>query len=561
MADVPASAPAEIVVLKFGGTSVGSGQRMLDVCEIVRAAFKPAAAAAAALLGEGDPTSAQGDGQDAPSGSVVRGERPIVVLSAMSSYVKLEGTTSRLMEAATCAVQGDLRQCIKVLNKVKSTHLVAIHEALGESSMAQTMQEVVNEELDQLKSFLEAISVIHEISPRSHDVIISLGERLSAKLFAAVLKEKTQLNAVFVSLEQILDPKVDATGQGSSVIGVQAAASGHLRDQSFYDLIKTRMAAVIQSHLQAPDVVPVVGGFFGFVPGGIVETIGRGYTDFTAALIAAGVQAKELQIWKEVDGIFSADPSKVKTAKVLPRISPGEAAELTFYGSEVIHPFTMEQVVRGGIPIRIKNTFRPHLPGTVIDPNAFEPISKRGAVAVTVKDNVTVVTLRSNRKLGSIGFLASVFSIMAKYGLEIDLVSTSEVDVSMTIAKSRNLDLAKRELEAIGTVSVHSELAILSLVGSHMKSTIGISGTMFTTLAKNAINIEMISQGASEINISCVINRSQAQLAMRCVHDELVIAANDAWAPCSSSTSDTPSPSPSRSPPPVEAITKDGQAA
>ena len=130
---------------------------------------------------------------------------------------------------------------------------------------------------------------------------------------------------------------------------------------------------------------------------------------------------------QEVDGIFSADPSKVKTAKVLPRISPGEAAELTFYGSEVIHPFTMEQVVRGGIPIRIKNTFRPHLPGTVIDPNAFEPISKRGAVAVTVKDNVTVVILRSNRKLGSIGFLASVFSIMAKYGLEIDLVSTSEV--------------------------------------------------------------------------------------------------------------------------------------
>ena len=275
--------------------------------------------------------------------------------------------------------------------------------------------------------------------------------------------------------------------------------------------------------------VPVVTGYFGVVPGSLLKQVGRGYTDLCAALCAVGLEAAELQIWKEVDGIFSADPRKVPTARLIPIITPDEAAELTYYGSEVIHPFTMEQVIRAAIPIRIKNVENPLGGGTVIYPQSDTPLLATGdseipeqyqrpvkrfpqhlPTAVTIKDEIVVLNIHSNRKTLSHGFLAKIFGTLDRFGVIVDLISTSEVHVSMAIHATlvrKEIDKMVKELRKIGTVTVLRDMCILSLVG-RLQNMVGISGRMFTTLAEGHINIEMISQGASEINISCGQSRA-----------------------------------------------------
>ncbi len=335
-------------------------------------------------------------------------------------------------------------------------------------------------------------------------------------------------------------------------------------DQSFYDYLIDLFTKIVQEQLAATDdsmspIVPVVTGFFGAVPGSILNTVGRGYTDLTASLIAVGMKAHELQIWKEVDGIFTADPRKVSKARLLKSISPEEAAELTYYGSEVIHPFTMEQVIRASIPIRIKNAFNPFGKGTLILPNGvseddhidpgpiaehkmaesptspFPPIqggSLKHPTAVTIKDNVTVVNVHSNRKSVSHGFFAHIFQTLDKYGIVVDLISTSEVHMSMALSPNVTEEIlgkALKELEKLGRVDVIKKMAILSLVGSQMRHLVGVASKMFAVLAKSNVNIEMISQGASEINISCVIEESKSVKALCAVHDECIaefISAN-----------------------------------
>lgn len=326
------------------------------------------------------------------------------------------------------------------------------------------------------------------------------------------------------------------------------AATDHALSQDFYDDVAQALGERIQ---ECGSRIPVVTGFFGLVPGSLLRQVGRGYTDLCSALLAVGLQASELQIWKEVDGIFTADPRKVCTARLLSAISPEEAAELTYYGSEVVHPFTMEQVIRKSIPIRIKNVENPRGAGTVIRPDVEEHLSspatiprsfpepinlkplhrlalatevpqrKKLPTAVTIKENIVVFNIKSNRKSVSHGFLAGIFSTLDKFGVVVDLISTSEVHVSMAIhdyLPKRNFERLVRDLKHHGSVDIHRDMTILSLVGKEMKNMVGIAGRMFTTLAQGNVNIEMISQGASEINISCVIQARDAVKALNLIH-------------------------------------------
>jgi aspartate kinase len=318
--------------------------------------------------------------------------------------------------------------------------------------------------------------------------------------------------------------------------------------------------AVREKVVACEDRVPVMTGYFGTVPGGLMDgEIGRGYTDLCAALIAVAVTAEELQVWKEVDGIFTADPTKVPTARLLPTMTPSEAAELTFYGSEVIHHLTMDQVIRATPPIkiRIKNVRNARGNGTIILPDRILAAGQlshsrnpsilgirrtpRRPTAVTIKDKITVINVHSNKRSISHGFFAKVFSILDRRQLSVDLISTSEVHVSMAIHSSsipaEDLQNAKEELEECGEVSILNKMAILSLVGAEMKNMVGIAGRMFSTLGEHNVNIEMISQGkwrpalakmvkliisgASEINISCVIDAYEATRAMNILHTNL----------------------------------------
>lgn len=473
---------------KYGGTSVGTASRMDSVAAIVK-------------------HSATTD-------------RVIVVLSAMSSYIKKEGTTSLLLEAVDDILLPNSTLYLDIVDKIEANHLSTVTEALSDQSLRAESVAFIRHECQRLRSFMSAAEIIEEISPKSRDVIISTGEKLSAQIFSMVLRDRG-VKSAFVNLEKIVQQHFDAKNL----------------DQRFYDYLSQRLAEVINS-LDA-NCVPVVTGFLGPVPGSLVSSIGRGYTDLTAALVAVGTGAKELQIWKEVDGIFTADPRKVESAKLLPIISPEEAAELTYYGSEVIHPFTMEQVIRACIPIRIKNAFNPEGNGTLIVPNSEADGSEFGqpynivstgpkhATAVTIKDNITVVNVHSNRKSVSHGFLAQIFSILDRFGVTVDLISTSEVHVSMAISSNNTTDgklkSALEELAHYGSLQTLSNMAIVSIVGRQMRNAVGMASTMFNVLARNDVNIEMISQGASEINISCVVEERLAVLALRAIHDACVL--------------------------------------
>ncbi|KAF8520926.1 aspartate kinase [Hysterangium stoloniferum] len=427
---------------------------------------------------------------------------------------------------------------------LKSEHITAAKQAVNDPALLKELINEIEHDCEALRAFLHATQVIDEISPRSKDSIVGVGERLACKLVSTILRDRG-IDAEYVSLESIVPEGMDDDNQTSKSRDVESL------DQTFYDRLSVLLGERIR---QCGNRVPVVTGFFGPVPGSLLRQIGRGYTDLLAALLTVGLSACELQIWKEVDGVFTADPRKVPTARLIPFISPDEAAELTYYGSEVVHPFTMEQVIRCKIPIRIKNVQNPVGRGTVIQPESDitdEPPSpdletllregtplsvladlaseteerhrrKRLPTAVTIKEHILVINVNSNRKSVSHGFLAGIFGSLDKFGVVVDLISTSEVHVSMAIEdgglNKKILARLVKELEKSGTVSVHPDMAILSLVGHQMRNMVGIAGRMFSTLADGNINIEMISQGASEINISCVIESRDAAKALNLIH-------------------------------------------
>ncbi|KAN0085735.1 Aspartate/glutamate/uridylate kinase [Tylopilus felleus] len=417
---------------------------------------------------------------------------------------------------------------------IRSEHLAAAKASVETPEILQEIEEEIHRDCDWLRAFLYAAQVIDEVSPRSRDSIIGFGERLACKLMTAVLRDQG-IDAEYVSLEDIVPVSDDGDLQEEGSL-----------DQSFYDTVATAVGERVK---ECAPRVPVVTGFFGPVPGSLLRQVGRGYTDLLSALLAVGLSASELQIWKEVDGIFTADPRKVPTARLIPMISPEEAAELTYYGSEVVHPFTMEQVIRRKIPIRIKNVENPNGRGTVIHPDPDEVcagsntnissspmrmiqthsyatpenihLSKRVPTAVTIKERIVILNVNSNRKSVSHGFLARTFGTLDHFGVVVDLISTSEVQVSMAIEDNisrKVMDRLVSELQKSGSVSVHTDMAILSLVGKRMRNLVGISGRMFQTLAQGNVNIEMISQGASEINISCVICARDAIKALNLIH-------------------------------------------
>lgn len=357
------------------------------------------------------------------------------------------------------------------------------------------------------------MKIIDEISPRSRDCIVGVGERLSCKIVAAILRDRG-IDAEFVSLENILpagDKSVDVDDSSRSEAGTL--------DQTFYD----RVAELVGERIkQCGNRVPIVTGFFGPVPGSLLRQVGRGYTDLLAALAAVGLEASELQIWKEVDGIFTADPRKVPTARLIPIISPDEAAELTYYGSEVVHPFTMEQVIRRRIPIRIKNVENPLGGGTVIHPDpesdgvglslddALDGVvdgaftssfahqleqRKKLPTAVTIKEHISILNVHSNRKSVSHGFFAGIFGTLDRFGVVVDLISTSEVHVSMAIEDGlgkRMLDRLIKELEKSGTVSaiLLSHYSVFIIIVNQNCSNLGLGsprhGHSFTRRQANA---------------------------------------------------------------------------
>ncbi|KAI0471887.1 aspartate kinase [Xylariaceae sp. FL0804] len=510
------------VVQKFGGTSVGKFPDKIAE-DIVRAGLKS--------------------------------NRIAVVCSARSTGKKATGTTSCLLDiykklrdvaAATNneASQNELIEQAKgIISSICSDHAQAVERLVRTPELQREVIEHIRADCQELTDYIIASKRFNlEVNSRSKDRVVSFGEKLSCRFMTAMLRDRN-VDAECVDLSDVMH--YDSTEK--------------LSPRFFKDA-----AALFRKRIQAcNDRVPVLTGFFGTVPGSLMDgDIGRGYTDLCAALVAVGIRAEELQVWKEVDGIFTADPSKVPTARLLGSVTPSEAAELTFYGSEVIHHLTMDQVIKAQppIPIRIKNVKNPRGSGTVVVPDLVQSPAQqikrsepsdasslslqpgggglgqggprrtpKRPTAVTIKNSITIINVHSNKRSISHGFFAKVFSILHSHRISVDLISTSEVHVSMAIhqvsattaAGSSPFERARAELEECGDVSVLRDMAILSLVGAEMKNMVGVAGRMFSTLGEHSVNIEMISQGASEINISCVVDAREATRAMNILHTNL----------------------------------------
>ncbi|KAF8244295.1 aspartate kinase [Wilcoxina mikolae CBS 423.85] len=473
------------IIQKFGGTSLGKFAE-----EIASGIVKPS----------------------------TKTHRTAIVCSALSTGTKAEGTTSRLLRAAAAALNPSASiSYTQIVSDIATSHISAAKLRLSSPHLLSGFIHDVEAECDRLLSFLSAAQVLDEISPKTRDIIIGAGEKLSCLFMTALLQDKG-VDAEYVNLENIIHP----------------SAAPALLTQEFYTDVGVAIAERVR---ECGSRVPVITGFFGTVPGSLLTVVGRGYTDLCAALLAVGIAAEELQVWKEVDGIFTADPRKVPQAQLIASITPEETAELTYWGAEVIHPFTMEQVIGARIPIRVKNVTNPSGSGTVIFPHSsnsgldspgiLKPRGKR-PTAVTTKSDMTVLSIRSNRKNLSHGFLAGIFATLDKRRLAVDLISTSEVHVSMAVHTDTSARLAAvaavgRELENWGSVEVIRGLTILAVVGRHMRNMVGIAGRMFQTLAESGVNIEMISQGSNEINISCVIREQDALKAMTILHTKLFL--------------------------------------
>jgi aspartate kinase len=342
------------------------------------------------------------------------------------------------------------------------------------------------------------------IDRRALDRLLSFGERLAAALFAAELERR-----------------------GVPARAVDAGEVGMITDENFGGALPLPEAyAALNAALAGRPPVPVVTGFIGRTRSGETTTLGRGGSDFSASILGAALGAEEIQIWTDTSGMMSSDPRIVPEARAVARLSFAEAAELAYFGAKVLHPRTILPAVERGIPVRVLNTRRPEDPGSLIAAETETSEATWRIKSIACKKGITSVTVDPTRMLMAYGFLARVFEVFGRHRIAVDLVTTSEVSISLTVDDTGRLDDAVRELEGIGHVMVKRGLAVVAVVGEGAATRIGLAGHVFTLLGGVGIGVEMISQGASRINLSFVVKMGDADRAVRLLHRGLGLDAH-----------------------------------
>lgn len=448
-----------MLVMKFGGTSVGTAERMEQIIALTsdRKRVKTS---------------------------------PVVVLSAMA------GVTNMLIDGAALALKRDLAGALAKVEAIKQKHLDAIGELFKEGTTREQLSAEVETRLDELRVLYKGVSYVGELSKRSLDAISGLGELLSSKMVAA-LAEQRGVKAVWLDARDFVITD-DAFGKANPL----------------WDKLEQRAREVVIPHLKEGRTV-FTQGFIGRTLDGVSTTLGRGGSDYSASIIGTALGADEIQIWTDVDGMLSADPRVVADARLLTEVSFQEASELAYFGAKVLHPLTIKPAVEKNIPVRILNTFNPDSNGTLITAQAASSETIR---AVAAKKHITAIFLSSPRMLMTHGFLAQVFAVFDRHRIPIDLISTSEVSVALTIDSKDGLDALVSDLTEYGEVQVMDDLAIVSVVGRQFRVQSGIAGRVFKALTD--INIMVISGGASDINLNFVVSTEDADKAIRQLHAE-----------------------------------------
>jgi aspartate kinase len=447
-----------IVVMKFGGTSVEDPAAIRRTAAIV-------------------------------AGRVALGKQPVVVVSAMAKV------TDALLRAAAFSEKGDRAGALAVSNQLRQRHHDTAAELVKDPASIADLTEFINQKFNSLDEVLRGLAAILELTPRISDLIVSYGERLSSRIVASAFRE-LGINAVAVDAREIII--TDSQFQ-------KAVPQDDLIEQA---------AQIKLLPLTSQDQVPVMGGFIASNEAGITTTLGRGGSDFTGALVGGALQAEAIEIWTDVDGIMTADPRVCPDALRVKTISFEEAAELAYFGAKVLHPATILPAVKKNIPVLVLNSRNAACEGTRI--TSLAPHCKSPFKSIAVKRKLTIIDVVASRMLMTHGYMKEIFTIFDKHKCAVDMVSTSEVSVSLTVDSNDNLPALAADLGQLADVKYEGRKALVCMVGDDIRGQNGIAAQVFSAIRH--VNVRMISQGASEINMSFMIDEDEADEAVRSLH-------------------------------------------
>ena len=444
-----------MIVMKFGGTSVEDARAIDRVTSIVQGRLA---------------------------------QKPVVVVSAMAKV------TDTLLTMARAAGAGERKTALKLCRSLQERHYNAASELLGTALFTEFHSEI-GADFEALDELLRGITAVGEITPRTTDHVAAFGEMLSAKIVAAAFTARG-LNGAHVDSREVL-----------------VTDSSYMQAVPQFDETNIRLQERIDPLLREGKV-PVMAGFIGTSRAGITTTIGRGGSDFSAAIFGAGLSADRIEIWTDVDGILTTDPRICPDARRIKVISFDEAAELAYFGAKVLHPATVLPAIQKNIPVYVLNSRNPSCEGTRITTRA--PHSKNIFKAIAAKGRITIVDVAAPRMLLAYGFLRSIFEAFDRHKVSVDVVSTSEVSVSLTVDSNQAIPALAADLAKLADVKYEGRKAIVCLVGENLRETPGIAALVFRELADK--KIRMISQGASEINLTFVIEEDEVPEVIRRLH-------------------------------------------
>src|SRR5688572_6212558 len=382
------------------------------------------------------------------------------------------------------------------IEQLRERHLASVRE-LPTANDHEALTTEINATLDQLAAVAQALTVLREVSPRTLDVIAAMGELLSSRIVAAAL------NAAGIDAEWVDARRAIVT------------SADHMRAAPLTVETARALRATVVAALDAKRV-PVLGGFVGATVDGHTTTLGRGGSDYSGALVGAGIGAREIQIWTDVDGMLSADPRVIARPRLVPKLSFAEAAELAYFGAKVLHPSTILPAVERNIPVRILNSMRPDGSGTLI--TAEPSLDGTPLTGLASKRNVIVVDITSTRMLMAYGFLRRVFEVFERFSTAVDVVTTSEVSVSVTVDDRRYVEAITEALSEFAEVSTEPDMALLCAVGDRLRDEPEIAARVVGVLEE--VPLRMISQAASRRNITVVLRQADLPHAMQRLHEE-----------------------------------------
>jgi aspartate kinase len=461
--------------MKFGGTSLSGASKMKNASRILQK-FSPS-------------------------------HKIVAVASAIGD------TTDQLAEIGDLVKKGEQTKARKILSKVQTTHRKIVPLVAGKAGTRELLKqiELLNSELERT---VEGIAHLRELTPRSRDYLLSFGERLSTPILAAT-----------------------ATAIGLGARSFTGAEAGITTDDNFGEarpLLETSYHQIRQrlEPLWNRKMIPIVTGFIASTVDGSITTLGRGGSDYTAALLGAALAAEEIWIWTDVDGLMTADPRIVKDAVVLPSVSFGEALELSFFGAKMMHPRALQPAAQKNIPVRIKNSSRPNGDGTLVSANESENGGKVVKAVSLIRD-VGIVTVGGTGMMGAPGVAAKVFQTLGSNNVNVMMISqgSSEATISCVVA-NRDVDRAVRALQLalmgqgyVDRIAQEKDACVIAVVGSGMKGTPGVAARIFTAVAKRKVNVRMVAQGSSEYNVSFVVSHTDGAEAIKAIHEEFELGS------------------------------------